>query len=363
MSFSRRGIIAAGLAIAVVGTVGITSTLNAGAATIMTTTTVGTASAAGTAAAKASRPEPPPGLPGGRATAKRPATAAQAEGRPPVLIPRRGLKSSPPRTRRSLPKVTRAAAGIASAAPQPAAVAAGAAVAEESRATYHYSRVAHSGTNDGAYAYLAAAKPKLGSNDFHTLAEIAVQSADERQVIEVGWNVNRNLYGDSEPHLFVFHWVNGQPTCYNGCGYEQVHQRYVAGMTLPVNSSLKAFDIQSTGDAWWIGYDTEWIGYFPKSLWGGSFNEANVVQWYGEVAGAVSAEPCTEMGNGLAATNSKAAKFSDVGLYAQAPTGFNVVKAEASALYSIKAWDISKPVDGDKNRAIIRFGGPGSRSC
>lgn len=48
-----------------------------------------------------------------------------------------------------------------------------------------------------------------------------VQSEDGRHIVEVGWTVDRELNGDAQPHLFVYHWVDGQATCYNGCGFVQ----------------------------------------------------------------------------------------------------------------------------------------------
>ena len=50
-------------------------------------------------------------------------------------------------------------------------------------------------------------------------------------------------------------------------------------------------------DAWWIVYDTEWIGYFPDDLWDGNYTRSGLQQFFGEVA-ASSTKPCTDMGNG-----------------------------------------------------------------
>jgi hypothetical protein len=70
---------------------------------------------------------------------------------------------------------------------------------------------------DGANMFMTVSRPALAAGDFHSLGEMAAESADGRNIVEVGWTVDRGLFGDSEPHLFVFHWVNGAPTCYNGC--------------------------------------------------------------------------------------------------------------------------------------------------
>jgi hypothetical protein len=48
---------------------------------------------------------------------------------------------------------------------------------------------------DGFYANLTIAKPKLEKGDYHTLAELSLQSADTTQIVEVGWNVDRAVNG------------------------------------------------------------------------------------------------------------------------------------------------------------------------
>ena len=62
-------------------------------------------------------------------------------------------------------------------------------------------------------------------------------------------------------------------------------------------ASSKQFGIQYFNDAWWIAYDSEWIGYFPGNLWDDKYTESGLIQWFGEVA-ASSLKPCTEMGTG-----------------------------------------------------------------
>src|SRR4029453_8268692 len=42
---------------------------------------------------------------------------------------------------------------------------------------------------DGVAAAVTIGRPKLDQNDWHSLAELAVQSADGQQVVEVGWTV------------------------------------------------------------------------------------------------------------------------------------------------------------------------------
>src|SRR5579871_1420661 len=55
----------------------------------------------------------------------------------------------------------------------------------------------------------------------HSLQEISLQDSAQQQTVEVGWTVDRGVNGDALPHLFVYHWVNGGTSCYNGCGFVQ----------------------------------------------------------------------------------------------------------------------------------------------
>jgi len=181
---------------------------------------------------------------------------------------------------------------------------------DDDTVNFFYTVGSQVGDSDGAYGNLTVAKPVLNRGDYHTLAEIAVQSADGSQVVEVGWNVDRVVNGDDDPHLFVFHWVDGKGTCYNACGYQSYSKTSTPGDTLPYNVS-KRFGIQHFGGNWWIAYDTEWIGYFPDDLWSGKYTRSGLQQFFGEVA-ASSTTPCTGMGNGLDSKDPSAARFGSI---------------------------------------------------
>lgn len=370
MSFSRRGIIAAGLAIATVGAVGITSTLTAGATTVPTTVEApaddsapadapagadapapapadAPAATTGTAATP-SRVTPPPGLPGGRRNARR---ADVPQGRPLSVTPRRAPKGNPARL-----SATRATRGTLQAAPVPPVIGATAAAAA-APVKYHHSQASQEVGNTGAFAFLNVATPELAKADHHTLAEIAVRTLDGRQVVEVGWNVDRNVNGDTHPRLFVYHWVDGVPKCYNGCGFQTYSPRLVPGSKLPLNGS-RAFDIQFFGDGWWIGYDYEWVGFFPSSLWGDRFKRAEVAQWYGEIATPYT-NTCTDMGNGLPGTDPRAVAFTGMGLYG---AGEPTIQSAGANNYPVDPLIAVQPTPPRIVRDF-RFGGPGLGPC
>jgi hypothetical protein len=184
-------------------------------------------------------------------------------------------------------------AGIAMAPSAPTAV-----------ADYFYAGGYQYVAGPGSYAFLTQHLPVVAASDFHSLAEIAVQSTDRLQIVEVGWTVDPGVNGDANPHLFVYHWVNGAGTCYNGCGWVQFSPTLFPGMQVAADGTGYEYAIFYWQGNWWIGYQGEWIGYFPGSLWNGSYNTSGLIQWFGELA--VSQGTTTllsTMGNGTLGTS------------------------------------------------------------
>jgi hypothetical protein len=325
VSNSRRGLLAAGLAVAVVGSMGVVWTLNANADEVPG---VETAAAAVAPAADEATPVPPALLPWGarpqklkraRAGASSAAVAAAgADAAPadtsgsltpkPAFAPKgRAPHTDPPRKMRT---------SLVPPAP-PALTAQAAADPPKVNVIYRYVTGYQFAETDGSWANLMIAKPHLAKDDHHTLAEIAVESADQKQTIEVGWTVDRKVNGDSDPHLFVFSWKDNKAGCYNACGFTvpgdtMPKPSIKPGDTLPYGKE-KRFGIKHVGNAWWIAYNSEWIGYFPDSDWDGKYTRAGVVKWFGEVALA-SETSCTQMGNGLDASDENAATIDSISM-------------------------------------------------
>jgi hypothetical protein len=195
---------------------------------------------------------------------------------------------------------------------------------------------------------LNQARPIVATDDFHSLAELAVQSADGRQIVEVGWTVDPLVNGDGEPRLFVFHWVDAQPSCYNGCGFVEVSTRVRPGMRVAVGKASR-YGIRLRGGKWWIYYRGRRVGYYPTALWSGAFTRAELVQAFGEVA--VSGElPCTDMGDGTFGSfrgSARIAGFRLLGSQSRPPL---TVVETAPSLYN----------SGGVRRSSFRFGGPGA---
>ncbi|WP_239175387.1 neprosin family prolyl endopeptidase [Actinoplanes cyaneus] len=349
---SRRGLLAAGLTLAVIGAIGVASTLKAGAEQIPGV------SAATTAATVAAAPalKPPSKLPWGTrpqqvkrgrngATSKSLKTAGLS-----VAGPAQGDSGGPeeefaPKGRSNRSTYLRTAK-TSVVPPEPSAEPSASSGGGDDTVNFIYNVGSQAAVSDGAYVNLTINKPKLDQRDYHTLAELAVQSADGNQIVEIGWNVDRLVNGDDDPHLFVYHWVNRQTSCYNGCGFVQFSKTVIAGDTLAVDQQ-KRFGIQYYNDAWWVAFDTEWVGYFPAKLWGDiEFTKTGLVQVFGEVA-ASSANPCTEMGNGKKSNDKTSARIGSVA-YLNGPDPSVTVRS-TSDYYTVE----------QLSPRTFRYGGPG----
>jgi hypothetical protein len=190
----------------------------------------------------------------------------------------------------------------------------------------------------------------------HTLDELAVQGGDGNgNIVEIGWNVSSDQYGDSNPHLFVFHWNNWVGTCYDGCGWQQYSSTYFPGMDINrlVGRQVYVGYVFYRGN-WWAWFDNQWLGYFPGSEWNNNYTKSEMIQWFGEVASSNGIPPRTDGGNGRLPADVNAA------------TNFTLCDVDAAAwvcwyrdrqgLSRTKAnyYDISRTAFGR-----TRFGGPG----
>jgi hypothetical protein len=167
---------------------------------------------------------------------------------------------------------------------------------------YYYASAAFRRTADGGGMTMSVERPNYvsGESGGHTLNEIAIQGgAGDGNIVELGWNVSSDQYGDSNPHLFVFHWIDWNPTCYDGCGWQQYSGTYFPGMDLSqvVGRQVYVGYVFFQGN-WWAWFDNQWLGYFPGSEWGGKYTRSELIQWFGEVASSNGVPPRTDMGNG-----------------------------------------------------------------
>lgn len=223
--------------------------------------------------------------------------------------------------------------------------------------SYFFAGAEQTISTDGADALITEAAPRLYSTDALTLAELNVQSDDQDQSVIVGWVVDPDVNGDSAPHLFVYHWVNGAGTCFNGCGWKQVSTTRTPGMVVTTGADPESYAILHFSGNWWVWYQMEWIGYFPDSTWSSpAFTKAGFVQWLGQVAAASATTPASQMGNGIFGSAGGSTQFASLRTY---PTGTAVTAVASSAGSTLaSAYDV-----GMVDASNFRFGGPGFPPC
>ena len=333
---SRRGLLAAGLAVAVVGALGVASTLNAGAEQITGAPDSDQQPVAAAPTSSADDASTPPDLlPWGarpervrKGRAGVSARTLRADGFDAASNDTSG--STQPRGRYA-PKgeLTRdnsfrfrgkTTGAVPAAPPSPEPTSSTDPTCEEKGdPCFLYDGAQQAAETDGVYVNVSIGKPTLDKADYHSLGEIAVQSNEDgdptpaADAVEVGWTVDRQVNGDDDPHLFVYHWIKHQGTCYNGCGFVQYSKNLKPGDTLSYGV-IKKFGIQYFNGAWWIAFDSEWIGYFPEQLWNDQdikFSSTDYVQVYGEVAGP-TLTPCSAMGTGAAGDTSAGAYMASI---------------------------------------------------
>ncbi len=370
MLISRRGLTAAGLALAAVGGLGVTSTMTAGAAQI-----AGPRPAAVPPDLTADLVTPPPPLPGAGAAGNQSAAARSASvagtGAPaPEPAPGESTHAYAPKGMPGRVAAAPSTTGSRFGAQVRSLAAPTAPAVPGHGAVFFYAQASQDAVTEGTYATMTIGKPTVGTDAHHSLAEIAAQTVvgepgGEQPVehgVEVGWTVDRKLNGDDKPRLFVYHWVDGKVTCYNTCGFVPFKPAPPAaqpgapkgeepavikpGAALPVGEA-KRFGIRQYEGGWWIWYDTAWIGYFPNSLWQGRFTRTEVVQWWGEVAAVNAQKPCADMGTGAAASEAGAAEIRRINLI-NGPA-VNIVSGTRGGFYSVK----------QVGNNAIRFGGTG----
>ncbi|MFC5034006.1 neprosin family prolyl endopeptidase [Streptomyces sp. DSM 41987] len=198
----------------------------------------------------------------------------------------------------------------------------------------------------GASVTMTQATPQVTAG--HSLQELALRTDDRSAVVEIGWMVDPVTNGDYQPHLFVYHWVNNQTSCYNGCGFVPTSSSIRAGMTVRSGTSANFSIINYSGN-WYVYYDNQPFGYFPGSLWGGRFTAAQNVSAFGEVADSGQTS-CDDMANGQYGSGSGASSIA----------GYQLYGANSAPHFSVSATDPSYYNSGHATATSFTLGGPGA---
>ncbi|CAM6053846.1 unnamed protein product [Sphagnum tenellum] len=181
---------------------------------------------------------------------------------------------------------------------------------------------------EGTEVIINVWEPHVGPSDFslaqlwfiNTGTSFPVNSPNYNvlNTIEAGWQVYADLYGDNHPRLFIY-WTadDYQSTgCYNlnqectadSPGFVQVSNKVLIGGSIYPTSSLGStqyeikllvFKDHASGN-WWLQFNDEIVGYWPRSLFNTLKNAADAIDWGGEIIwdGSTKRGVFTDMGSG-----------------------------------------------------------------
>ncbi|KAL3676507.1 hypothetical protein R1sor_026455 [Riccia sorocarpa] len=241
----------------------------------------------------------------------------------------------------------------------------------------------------GANGYFNVWKPYVELSSEFSLSQLWITAGSYEQnnlnTIEVGWQVYKDIYGDDQPHLFVYWTRDAYKTtgCYNlACpGFVQTSSSLVVGGSLSSFVSVTnggqyeirvlVFWDQGT-NAWWLNINGQNVGYWPNSLFTTLKSGATKVEWGGEIVNSETGNrhTQTDMGSGAFAQAgfAKAAYIRSLQTVNQqnqlvdAPLAPTDASATKVGCYSAQIFrDTSS---ASTWRTYLFFGGPGySNAC
>jgi hypothetical protein len=265
------------------------------------------------------------------------------------------------------------------------------AVAPEGLATPHvgptsqhqYAHAYRNVTNWGAETYINIASFATELNSEFSLGQIWVVggSGAGLQTLEAGLQRYHQLYGDNDPHLFIYstrgNYADGTGCYNNSCNdFVQVSDKWFPGMSIgpvtTVGGTQHSLYVHWTkaGDtgAWWLSVKGELVGYYPRALYTAVANHAAKIDFGGEIIDGQTdgRHTKTNMGSGqfAAAGWLQAAYMRRIRFHDSNPSGNAVTWTEATGLtehqsdaacYSI---DLHNSSDDDWHNYFF-YGGPG----
>ncbi|EOA32466.1 hypothetical protein CARUB_v10015743mg [Capsella rubella] len=170
----------------------------------------------------------------------------------------------------------------------------------------------------GAQSYINVWRPFVQEEKEFSLAQVWVAAGSystQLNTIEAGWQVCYGLYGDHQPHYFIYWTADSyvRTGCYNniGCtGFVNINQAFALGSPIPQVSAFGGLQVDllvsiwkdpSTGN-WWLKFGPHlYVGYWPSTLFNHLQNGGTEVHWGGEIINLknYSRHTSTVMGSGL----------------------------------------------------------------
>lgn len=175
-------------------------------------------------------------------------------------------------------------------------------------------------THFGTEGFINTWRPFVQWSNEFSLGQLWVTAGSgfgtDLQTVEVGAQTYKDIYGDWNPHLFIFYTTNNYTASGNNlggynrdvAGWVQVSQTAFPGMRLAEsvaggNQYDLGIKVTLFSGNWWVRIGNEWMGYYPASLFStaGLRNRAGRVDWGGEIVDDAASHPeptATWMGSG-----------------------------------------------------------------
>ncbi|HEY1686796.1 MAG TPA: PEP-CTERM sorting domain-containing protein [Tepidisphaeraceae bacterium] len=122
--------------------------------------------------------------------------------------------------------------------------------------------------------------------DEHSLFEMSMSNTfgATGNIIEIGVTTDIGLNGDTNPHWFVFSWINGNGQGYDGSShFVSDIGNFWANPLTSLEGTSEEVEFQYSAPNWDLDIDGTLAGYFPGSEWSGAFTASSVTQVFGEV--------------------------------------------------------------------------------
>lgn len=214
----------------------------------------------------------------------------------------------------------------------------------------------------------------------HTVTAIAMNqgSGGTFQSVELGV---RKTPADANMKLFAYTFVNGSPCGYAltnmcGSGINFVHCDMACGNTTDnwdigtavASGTNLQLNVQFTSTAVWfeaytVGGTREWLGYILDDLWdnaGVTFETADEIKAYGEVAPGGGNLGCTDMGNGVAPAAGPPITGAFFGSVTAPPLANSSIDIDsATVITDASKYSMYVPTPGANIRTFW-YGGPGA---
>lgn len=192
------------------------------------------------------------------------------------------------------------------------------------------------------------------------------------QTEEVGWVVYPGMFGDENPHFFIFSTPdNYKSGCWNNsCGdFVQVADSGLLGATLsPVSTTAgPQYEISARyylfQHNWWLQEQGTWIGYYPGSMYGSGQNSkhAQAIEFGTEGVGSNIWPP-----EGSGAWPSKGFGYAAYqrNLYYTNTSNDGIWDSLIPVIPSPKCYSIAGPYSGSGAWTVYFYeGGPGGKGC